>query len=363
MKDIWNVFHVSAPDSRSLIYRIYFGIQLSSGIYPKRLVEVISDVPLMELHEKISDWHNAYDMKKISVIEKVICDKLVGFLHKKKKIFYCHSNLDILIPLAHIRMKADQYLGDIYQIIYCNTAKDIKDDISIQNIANSIFFGMSKFDGDEKKREIHQRFDDLQYVELEVEVLGELTGGVVCLNEKKPKEWFDGRGAEIMHFATHTLKDKENDSISLIVEKDNTGSYKVLRDKDISKMNWKGVKLVVFSECETSEETWEESGKRSLRSAAKKAGALFSISTWTQIDDGAGAFFMLCFYKNLLRYGKICEAFFETQKMMRNMTKKEILDDDDYVKIAMEFYLQNVEENSRPFEQGDDWALYLLQMN
>lgn len=363
MKDLWSTFRVSEQEPYSLIYRIYFGIQFSTGIFPKRSVEVISDVPVKELHKKISDLYLTYDMKKVSEIEKTICNKLDRFLYKKNKIFYCYSNLDILMPLAFIRMNDGQYLGETYQIIYCNIAKDIKSDANIQDISNSIFFGMSKFDGNKKSQEIKKRLDDLPYVELEVEVLGELTGGVVCLNEKKPKEWFDGQSAEVIHFATHTLKDKENGSISLIIEKDNTGLYKFLQDKDISEMNWKKVKLAVFSGCETALEEWKELGKQSLRLAAKRAGTLFSISTWTEINDGAGSFFMVCFYKNLLRYGKICDAFFETQKMMRSMTKKEILNDDDYIKIGMELYLQNMEEDSKPFGQSDDWALYLLQMN
>ncbi|MCM1212111.1 MAG: CHAT domain-containing protein [Blautia sp.] len=363
MKNLGNMFRVLDPDSRSLDYRIYFGIQHSSGIFSKRIVEVVDNVPFMALHKQISNLYDLYDMENVSEIEQGICSKLRKFLYQKKRIFFCYSDWQILMPLAFIRINPHQYWGDIYQIIYCNTAMDIKSDIRIENLSDSIFFGMSEFDGDRESRKLHKGFNDLPYAGLEVEVLGGLTGGSVYLNEKKPKEWFDGKKAEIIHFATHTMQNQENDSISLIIEKDEFGSYRVLQDKDIGKMDWKGVKLIVFSGCETGGEAWEESGKHSLRLAAKKAGTLFSISTWAEIDDGTGSFFMVCFYKNLLRHREICKAFFETQKMMRSMTKKEILNDDDYVEIGMEFYLQNIEEDARPFDKVEDWAFYLLQMN
>ena len=72
---------------------------------------------------------------------------------------------------------------------------------------------------------------------------------------------------------------------------------------------------------------------------------------------------MVCLYKNFLRYRKIIRAFFETQKIMRTIRKKEILADSDYLDIGMNYYLEVYEEESIPFGRIDNWAVYVLQMN
>lgn len=59
----------------------------------------------------------------------------------------------------------------------------------------------------------------------------------------------------------------------------------------------------------------------------------------------------------------ICTAFFQTQKIMRSITKREILSDCDYTSIGMEYYLQDFQDDEAPFAKGGEWAMYLLQMN
>lgn len=361
MKDIRAFFGASTSDL-SEPCRIYFSVQISDGFYAKHAIEMIGDAPFMELRERIGD---IYESEEVTEIERIIWNRLQKLLDKKDKIYFCHDSNGILLPLAAIRLDENQYLGDFYQVIYCNTAKDIKDDVEIKSISDSAFFGMSWFDGDKDDKanqEIHNFIPDLPYVELEIRALEALTEGCACLDVNTSKEWFDGKGREIMHFATHASKGNDDETVSLIIGKDDTDSYQYLKDEDIGKLNWNGVKLAVFSCCETNEEVWGEFGKRGLILAAQKAGALFSITTWAEINDGAGLLFMLCFYRNLLRYGKICAAFYETQKTMRNITVKEILAD-DYLNIGMEYYLNGLEEGFRPFERRGDWALYLLQMN
>lgn len=120
---------------------------------------------------------------------------------------------------------------------------------------------------------------------------------------------------------------------------------------------------MIFSACETNEELWESFGRYSLGQAAKKAGALFSITTFSEIYDGSNLFFMVCLYKNILRYKKIIKALFETQKTVSTITKKEILSDSDYLDIGMDYYLENFDEESVPFRQIDIWAGYILQIN
>ena len=59
----------------------------------------------------------------------------------------------------------------------------------------------------------------------------------------------------------------------------------------------------------------------------------------------------------------LCKAFFQAQKIMRTITKREILSDCDYVNIGMEYYLQDFQNNETPFAENGEWAVFLLQMN
>lgn len=90
------------------------------------------------------------------------------------------------MPLAALRINKKQYWGELYQIIYCNTAFDVKDDIEIRDISNSIYFGMSYFKNVKKKEDnkIQKQLVDLPYVELEVEKLGILTGAMFIWTEQ-----------------------------------------------------------------------------------------------------------------------------------------------------------------------------------
>lgn len=362
MKDMRNLFCVSVSNENEIYNRIYFAIQIASGIFSKYLVEIIEDVPYLELYNITYTLYNSCDREAAAKIEKMLADKLLAFLSNIKRIFFCCDGV-ILIPLSFIRIGAGQFLSEHFQIIYCNTAKDIKEDIGLPDLSKSIFWGMSEFDGDGKSKELGVVLRDLPCSELEVVMLGALTEGTAYMDMRKPKEWFSGLGVSLLHFSTHAVEDAETGAPMLIFEKDETGSYHYLRDEDISHMDWREVKLVIFSGCQTSEECWGKAGKNSLRLAAKKAGAAFSISSCNAVDEVANFFFMLCFYKNLMQYQKICKAFYETQKMVRTITKREILADQHFCDLGMDSCLKDFDDDFCPFAGNDDWASYMLQMN
>ncbi len=241
----------------------------------------------------------------------------------------------------------------------------MREDIEIQDIANSVYFGMTCFDGDIESgtSKMEKRFTNLPYVEAEIEKLSELTSGATYIDEGVPETWFTGRQKEIIYISTHATECEDDGEKALLVGKDKDGRYIYLKSSDIAKFDWKGVKLVVLSACETNEESERKSDGYTLSQAVKKAGALYSISTTIEVDEGIASIFMVCFHKNLMKYKKIAKSFFETQKFMYSMTKKEILADKDYVDIGMDIYLKNFGENDVPFMILDDWTAYVLQMN
>ena len=344
------------------LYQIYFILYHSSSFLLRYNIEIIWNDCVDVLNEQLVE---AFESEQISEIERAAWTKLNPFLKNTDIIYICTDIIPLQAIAALLRIDDIQCWGDLYNIIYCNTGKDAGDDIAVYDICNSVYFGVSKFDGNMKYNndQFCEKFPDLKFAKLEVITLGNLTGGQVFLNQKAPKEQNIWKGKNIIHFATHAVNLNEMGTMALLFAKNEENIYTTLTSTDISEMDWNGVKLVVFSACETDKESLKYAKKNSLQLAAKNAGALFSISTFTEVQDGISAFFMTCFYKNLLQYRMICTAFFQTQKTMRSITKREILSDCDYLKIGMEYYLRNFQYDEIPFSKNNEWALYLLQMN
>lgn len=351
----------TAPDPFGTLYQIYFVLHRPSGLFSRFSIEVLWDGRFEALNERLVE---AFESDYISKTEQVAWLRLSPLLKNTDNIYICTDIIPLQAPAALLRIDDMRYWGDLCNVIYCNTAKDAGDDIAVRDLSNSVYFGMSKFDGTEcGGDQFYEQLPDLIFSELEIGMLGNLTGGQVFLNQKAPKEQSMWKGKSVIHFSTHAVDLNGIGTKALLFNKDEENTYTTLTPEDISEMDWSGVKLVVFSACETGEESWKSARKSSLQLAAKKAGARFSISTCVETQDGVTAFFMVCFYKNLLQYGMICTAFFQTQKTMRTITKREILLDNDYVNIGMEYYLQRFQDNETPFAKNGEWAVYLLQMN
>lgn len=361
MEDI-NALFGTGGDVLSSMYHICFGIENVSSLFQKYSVEVISDVSCVALGEKMEDM---IERDEISQLERDTWNNLEKIVDGKRILYICMDTSTIYIPLSAMRINENKYWCEMYQIIYCNTGGNVREDIEIQDIANSVYFGMSYFDGDIEGStyKIEKRFTDLPYVEVEIEKLSELTSGEMYIDESVPKTWFTDRQKEIIYISTHATECENDGEKALLVGKDKKGEYICLKSSDIAELDWKGVKLVVLSACKTNEESERKSDGYSLSQAVKKAGALYSISTTIEVNEGIASFFMVCFHKNLMKYKKIAKSFFETQKRMYTMTKKEILADKDYVDIGMDIGLKNFEEDDVPFMICNEWTFYVLQMN
>lgn len=327
-------------------------------------VNILIDDMVTKIRNRIAD---AIQSEHVSEFEEHAWVDITKDNYIPNTIYICSDFYQIHTPAAILRVSDNLFWGDISNIIYCNTGLDICNDEKIIDFTKSIFYGNSQFENNSfnKSKKINRSINDLYFAELEVSVLGKLTGGLVKLNQQSPRDKNIWKGMDIIHFATHSENISENSYQKKIMlfAKNEKGVYTNLSTEDISTFDWNNVKLVVFSACETDEAIWKNARKRSFQLSAKEAGAHFSISTFTQTEDGDNAFFMVCLYKNLIKFGSICDAYFQTQKMMKTLTKKQILSDPDYINTGMQEYLKNYGENDTPFSENYVWALYLLQMN
>lgn len=292
----------------------------------------------------------------ITNYEKEVCSFLLPRLYGRNRIYSCEYGIGSPIPLAAIRIRENTYLGDFFVTIYCNTGWHVKEDIEILNPEDSIFIGVSSFNKSHQKQKkgLGTYFSELPYVREEIKHAIRYTGGSI-INSKSIKNEIHEVRCEIIHLASHAVMDNTTGMNSLLLGEDHEDDSNVLSPSDIAEMDWKEVKLVVLSGCNT--------GSEALQWAVGRAGAQASITTCQGVDDDINMFFMKYFYQYLVEVRKIGEALFRAQKKMRSVTKQELLSDPAFLDIDMSYYLQGYEDEDRPFAYESAWGVYLYRMN
>lgn len=342
------------------IHRLYFAIDYSKGMFSCIKASIIGDVEYSYM-DMLLDQYNKSD--SISELEKKTSRILADYIYRKDKIFVCRDMIAEALPLSVLRLEDNIYWGEKYHIVYCNIIQNVKEDMEVEDISDSIFMGMSLFDGEDVMGGIKDTLCDIPYVENEISELSEITGGRAYIGADMYDKLSQRRNESIIHIATHTVSDENTNNRKLVVGRNSTGEYKYFTYKQISECDWRKTKLVVLSSCETNEYDIGDYRINSLSQAARIAGASYIIATTLEVEDGVNLFFMMSFYKNLKKYKKIEYAFYKTQEDMRTLTKKKILDDKEYKAAGMEWYLQNYDDYSIPFELERDWGNYILSVS
>ena len=92
----------------------------------------------------------------------------------------------------------------------------------------------------------------------------------------------------------------------------------ILTAKEISRLDFKGLDLVVLSACQTGLGEVTSEGVFGLQRGFKKAGAQTIVMSLWSVDDNATKDLMTEFYKNLVSGKSKREAFISAQKFLRN---------------------------------------------
>ena len=91
----------------------------------------------------------------------------------------------------------------------------------------------------------------------------------------------------------------------------------VLTAKEISRLDFQGLDLVVLSACQTGLGAITGEGVFGLQRGFKKAGAQTIIMSLWKVDDAATKDLMTDFYKNLMNGMSKRESFMKSQEMLR----------------------------------------------
>lgn len=342
------------------LHRLYFAVFCTKGIFNSIKVKLIGDISYLDMDAMINKYNESVSF---SELEKKASTILAKYVINKNKLFICRDGIPESLPLTVLKFEDNIYWGEKYQIIYCNIIQDIKKDIEIENISDSVFLGMSEFSVEDNINIMKDTLCDIPYVENEISELERITGGKGYLDIDIGNKISQNSDKNIIHIATHTVLDEETYSRKLVVNRKSTGEYTYFTYKQMCECDWSKTKLAVLSACETDNYDIYDYKVDSLRQAARVAGAKYVISTSMEVDDGANLFFMLCFYKNLKKLKKIVLSFYKAQNDMRTLTKRQILEDEEYREAGMEWYLQDYEDYMIPFESESDWGCYILNAN
>lgn len=341
------------------LHRICFAIYYSKSMFSSIKANLIGDIEYLDMNRLLDEYNESVS---ISELENKISIALASCVVKKDKIFVCRDSIPEDLPLTVLKLQDNTYWGEKYQIVYCNVIQNIKSDIEVEDISDSIFLGMSEFDVQDNIKSVKDTLCDIPYVKSEIMELERITGGKVYLNIDMYNKLSQNRNESIIHIATHTVLDEKTYGRKLVINKKITGEYTYFTNKQICECNWSKTKLVVLSACETDNYDVYDYKVNSLSQAARIAGAKYIISTLIEVEDGTNLFFMLSFYKNLKKYKKIVLSFYKTQEDMRRLTKKRILEDGEYRDAGMEWYLQNYDDYMIPFQSESDWGCYILSV-
>ena len=95
----------------------------------------------------------------------------------------------------------------------------------------------------------------------------------------------------------------------------------ILTAKEISRLDFKGLDLVVLSACQTGLGEVTGEGVFGLQRGFKKAGAQTIVMSLWKVDDNATKDLMIEFYKNLVAGKSKREAFIAAQNVVRQKYK------------------------------------------
>lgn len=355
--DFGNPLYIVSMDSMNLnetIRRMFFAVTCEKLFMKKCKVHVLFD-------ESINSLCGLMSENKISSASNYIMSRLNPFLINKKRIYVCDDMLLTRYIAKLLMTSEDSFLCEQIPIVFCSNIWNVVDDVEVRDVSNAYIFGKTKFIQPKNSEEILQDYlTEIPYSEREISTIGELLG---CSVQKQrfDRKILEKSSYSIIHLSTHT-KISGVGNEELVIGEYSEGSYATLDYNEISNAKWENVDLVVLSACNTGALTKYGDDDMTLENAVHESNARSCISTLFEVEDGTNAFFMTCFYKELKKTNRVIESYVNALNTMRQITKREILQDWDYKKLGMEQYLKEYAFDDQVFNELDDFGAYILNI-
>jgi len=345
-------------------------------LFEKKQLDSVLNVKVNTYNSRIDKLYSTTDL--YNLIWKPLENKLAGI----STVYFASAGQLHLVNLAAISTPQNQTIGDKYRLVQMSTTSSIVNpsDESISTSDNILLYGGIKYTTDSSSliqaakryttddnitRSITSGFNgpdeiaDLPNSEIEVDEIDRMAKqkgynskifkGVEA-NEESLKSINGKKSPSILHIVTHgffntdpiKLKSKEtlaggkafalsDDPLMrsglMMAGANNIWMGKpingiedgVLTGYEVSNMYLPNTKLVVLSACETAlGQVQGSEGVYGLQRAFKIAGVENILMSLWQVPDNTTAEFMLLFYKQLFEKKSVSEAFYFTQRAMRD---------------------------------------------
>lgn len=345
-------------DLNDIIHKVFFAVTCEKHLIIKCKVQILFDASINTLCGITDNLSlNGTDLS----IDNNIMSRLKPFLINKKRIYVC-DNMVLTRYIAKLLMITESsFLCEQIPIIFCSNILNLIDDIDVRDVSNAYIFGKSQFIQPKNSDGILQDYlTEIPYSDREVSIIGDVLGCYVN-KQKFDRAILEKSSYSIIHLSTHT-KISGDGNEELVIGEHNESSCGTLGHDEISDAKWEKVDLVVLSACNTGGLTEYGDSDMTLQKAVHDSKAKSCISTLFEVEDGVNAFFMTCFYKELKKTQKVINSYVNAINTMHLITKKEILQDQDYRKLGMEQYLKEYAFDEQPFNGIDDFGAYILDI-
>lgn len=345
-------------DLNDIMHKIFFAVTCERHLMIRCKVQILFDASINTLCGITDNLSlNGTDLS----IDNKIMSRLNPFLINKKRIYVCDNMVLTKYIAKSLMVSESSFLCEQIPIIFCSNVLNLVDDIEVRDVPNAYIFGKSQFIQPKNSDGILQDYlTEIPYSEREVSIIGDVLGCYVN-KQKFDRSILEKASYSIIHLSTHTKISCDGNE-ELVIGEHNESRCGTLGYDEISNAKWGNVDLVVLSACNTGGLTEYGDSDMTLQEAVHDSKAKSCISTLFEVEDGVNAFFMTCFYKELNKTHKVINSYVNAINTMHLITKKEILQDQDYRKLGMEQYLKEYAFDEQPFNGIDDFGAYILDI-
>ena len=335
----------------ALKQEIYIALVLKKGMTAPELVKLFDGTDF----EKI----NSKEYYKKSDFYNLVWKKLETYLTGVKNVYFSPSGKFHTIGIEYLPDENRKIFAEKFNVYRLSSTRELALEHKQNPNNKAATYGGIKYDSDKDDGNVRGVATYLKGTKIESETVAKLLRSadfsVIALSDTLATEEsfknLSGSGLKILHIGTHgfyyAAENLENAGFSFFSDKQQSeedkamscsgllfaganfaldtenrsalpeGDDGILTAKEISRLDFQGLDLVVLSACQTGLGEVTGEGVFGLQRGFKKAGAQTIIMSLWEVDDYATRLLMTEFFKGLTAGKSKREAFLSAQKFVK----------------------------------------------